>query len=286
MKRESAVLDALRARMGEAPWVVGLGALGIALGVLCVLTGALRGFEVPPEGDLWETATFDGAVGVFVVTMALLVPDAGFGRKGRRWWTVALFGVTGYSYGIETVQAFRGLDPRFSAVAGATDQILGGVFFLTALGLMVLFVVLAWRYVRRRSTPLGLAVRYGAATALLAFAVGVGMTVIEGRTVGSAGNLLPLHAVGFHGLQAVPLVALLMIWAGAPANVAKRRIHMAGLAWAGVCLAVLWQTVEGAAPLEPSPALAAAFVCLAAWTATLGAAFRTWMGPRAAGTAH
>lgn len=280
MKRASEVLDALRARTGEAPWVVGLGALGIALGVLCVLTGTLRGFEVSPEGDLWETATFDGAVGVFVVTMALLVPDAGFGRTGRWCWTVALFGVTGYSYGVETVQAFRGLDPRFSAVAGTTDQILGGVFFLTALGLMVLFLVLAWRYVRRRATPLGLAVRYGAATALLAFGVGIGMTVIEGRTVGSAGNLLPLHAAGFHGLQAVPVVALLLTWAGAPADVTKRRVHLAGLAWVGVCLAVLWQAAEGAAPLEPSPALAAAFVGLAAWTVTVGTAFRTWVRRR------
>ena len=47
-----------------------------------------------------------------------------------------MVGMIVYAYSIETVQAFRGLDPRFSNVAGPVDQALGGVFFLSAVGIM------------------------------------------------------------------------------------------------------------------------------------------------------
>jgi hypothetical protein len=44
---------------------------------------------------------------------------------------------------------------------------------------------------------------------MFAFAGGLWMIVIQGRKTGVAGNILPLHAAGFHGLQAVPIVAIL-----------------------------------------------------------------------------
>jgi hypothetical protein len=243
-----------------------------------ILTSALVSFQgVTP-------ATFNAAVGVFHLTQATLVPEAGFTEKGQRRWGTALIIATLYAYGIETVQAFRGLDPRFSAVAGPADQILGGVFFLDAVFIMVLFVVLAWRFLRAETTLIRLAVRYAAAACLVSFGVGIWMSVFQGRMTGVQGNLLLIHAAGFHGLQAIPLVALLLVWGSAPASVASRWVHVAGIAWGGLCGAILWQASAGRGPLEVSPATVATLVFFGGWALAALVAVRAWV--RKATEAH
>ena len=145
-----------------------------------------------------------------------------------------MVGMIVYAYSIETVQAFRGLDPRFSNVAGPVDQALGGVFFLSAVGIMGLFTVLAVKYFRAPTTPVVVAVRYGAAACLIAFGIGLLMSAISTRQVGEAGNLLVLHAAGFHGIQAVPFVALLLHWARADRSISGPLVHLAGLGESGL----------------------------------------------------
>lgn len=282
MSRPDDVWSALLAQLGKEPRVAWLGLLGVTLGALCALLGLARGFNVPPEGNLWETATFNGAVGIFHLTQATLAPEAGFTEKGQGRWGTALIIATLYAYGIETVQAFRGLDPRFSAVAGAPDQILGGVFFLDAVFIMVLFLVLAWRFLRSETTPLRLAVRYGAAACLVSFGVGIWMSIFQGRTVGVEGNLLPIHAAGFHGLQAITLVALLLVWSGAPEVASRRWVHIAGIAWAGFCSAILWQAGTGGNPLEVSPATVTTLVFFGGWALAAFVAVRAWVQPSTA----
>ena len=253
-------------QLSREPRVAWLGLLGVALGGLCALVGLVRGFDVLPEGNLWETATFNGAIGVFHLTQAALAPAAGFTERGQRWWATALIVTTLYAYGIETVQAFRGLDPRFSAVAGPADQILAGVFFLDALLIMALFLILAWRFFSADVTPVRLAVRYAAAACVLAFGVGISMSIVtQGRMVGIEGNLLPIHAAGFHGLQAIPLVALLFAWGGPREALARRWVHVAGIAWLGICGAVLWQAGAGWNPLEATPAMLMTLVFVGGW---------------------
>ncbi len=270
------VVAALVEQLGRARSVAGLGLLGVGLGGACAAVGLAGGFEVPPEGDLWETAIFDGAVGVFVLTQAALLPEAGFGESGRRRWAAALGVSTLYAYAIETVQAFRGLDPRFSAVAGPADRLLGGLFFLDALLLMALFLILAWPFFRRSGDPLRLAVRYAAVACAISFGVGIWMSTLgSGRFVGGAGNLLPIHAAGFHGLQALPLVALLFLWGNA-AGPARLWIHVAGVAWLGLCAALLWQAVSGRAPLELSGATAVAWLSFGVWLSVAAHAVGTW----------
>ena len=73
------------------------------------------------------------------------------------------------------------------------------------------------------------------------------------RDPAAHGYLLPfLYYKGFHALQALPLVALLFIWAGAEPTFARRWIHVAGLAWIAACLAVAAQMFAGHAPLAQS----------------------------------
>lgn len=265
------------AQLGKEPRVAWLGLLGVALGTCCALAGLVRGFSVPPEGNLWETAIFDGSLGVFLLTLALLAPEAGFTARGQRRWGTVLIVATLYAYGIETIQALRGLDPRVSAVAGAADQILGGVFFLDAIIIMLLFLMLGWRFVRAPTTPLRLAVRYAVVACMVSFAIGIWMSVYLGREVGAAGNMLPIHAAGFHGLQAIPLIALLLVWSGASDRVAQRWVHVAGLAWWGFCGAILWQAGTGSAPMAMSPALLATFVFFGGWALAVAVALRAWV---------
>ena len=141
MKRLGLLGTAIRGPLVQLPALTGLGVVGLTLGAMCVAGAIARGVEVPPEGNLLETATFDGALGLFILTLAVLAPGVEWTRRGRRIWVRLLVGFTLYAYAIETTQAFRGLDPRFSRVAGPLDQAAGGIFFLTALGIMCCFLV-------------------------------------------------------------------------------------------------------------------------------------------------
>ena len=271
------VWEKLRAQLGKEPIVTRLGLFGVFLGSACVAFGLVLGFRIPPEGNLWETATFDAALGIFILTQAALVPEAGFSEKGQRRWAWTLVPLALYAYGIETVQAFRGLDPRISQVGTPTDQILGGVFFLIALGVMVVFLVLAWRFFRSESTPLRIAVRYGAIASMVGFFVGIWMSVVTaGRFVPEEGNLLFIHATGFHGLQAVPLVALLLVWGGAGDAKARRWVHAAGLAWVTACARILWQSMAGRPMATLSVPTTAAGLLLASWAIIAVMALRVW----------
>ena len=253
------------------------GVLGIALGAVCFFGMAFHGVIVEPEGNLYKAATFDIAVGLFLLTLGLI---ARISDVGPRWrWT--LIGLALFGYGVETIQIFRGYDPRFSRASSPLDQAIGGVFFLSALGIMVCFLVLVMRFFLRPTTgergALILALRYGTAASLLAFGVGIAMSALGGPRVGASGNLLPLHAAGFHGLQAIPLVALLLGWARVPEEKSRRAVHLSGIAWLAACVAIALQTSSGRSVLEPSVATAIAAAVLLAWALILAKALLTFL---------
>ena len=268
-------------RTMETPALTAGGFVGIVLGLLCLAVMVAKGgVPIPPEGDLSKPATFNIAVGIYLLTIVLLVPSAGFSERGKkRWvrWNVALFG---YAYIIETVQVFRGLDPRFSKHGTPLDQLAGGVFFLAALGTLVLFIIMAVKFFRRgrpdADSPIILAIRYGSVAALGAFTAGIWMSVIGGRTTGAAGNVLPLHALGFHGLQAVPLIALLLLWSGYDSRETRKWVHATGIVWVAACAAVAWQTIAGRSVSEMSAAPLVTAFLLAVWMGIGLFAFWRW----------
>lgn len=268
-----------------------VGVLGIALGLGCAAAIGIRGSEfVAPEGHLQKAMTFDLAVGIYTLTLVLCLPMARLSARGLAAWRWTSVVLTLYAYGMETVQIARGLDPRFTRAGAVSDQILGAVFFLTANGMVVLFGILAWKILRRRTDgadgPLLLAIRYGSAAVFAAFAAGYWMSALQGPRVGEAGNLLPLHAAGFHGMQALPLVAVLLTWAGMGMERARPWLHAAGTAWLAACAAIAWQTAQGRPVLEASPAMAVAAACLLAWGAVAALAARTWLRGGDASPAH
>jgi hypothetical protein len=258
-----------------------LASIGIIAGLFCYGVYALRGgAPIGAEGDLTKPASFNIAVGIYLLTLAMLFPSSRFTPKGaRRWvaWTIVLFM---YGFVLETVQTFRGIDPRFSRVGSRIDGLLGGIFALVAIGFIVLFIVLARQFFRDRPdarSPIILAIRYGCAATLAAFAAGVWMSVIQGRHTGAAGNVLALHALGFHGLQAVPIVALLLVWSGADSAQTRRWVHAAGITWLAVCAAVAYQTFIGRSVYERAPVMIAGAFLLIVWAAIAALALWGWL---------
>ncbi len=276
-RRLQFLIATLRPALAWSRPLTAMGVLGVVLGAVCLAAAGLRGVEVAPEGNLLETGTFNGSVGIFGLTLVVLAAGVSWSDRGGRWWAGLLAGASLYAYAVETVQAFRGLDPRLSQVAGPADQIIGGVFFLDALLILGCFVVLAVKYFRAAPSPVILAVRYGALASFVAFGVGIWMTAVtQGRYVAEAGNLLPLHAVGFHGLQAVPMLALLAGWAVIPEPLVRRRVHLVGSLWLGACLALAWQSGTGRPVAELSVATAVAAACLLTWFLFTALAARDW----------
>ena len=99
---------------------------------------------------------------------------------------------------------------------------------------------------------------------MIAFADGIWMSAIQGRFTGAAGNILLLHAFGFHALQAIPVVAWLFSRSRVPERVARVWVHAAGMACVAACLAIAWHPAAGLPLSEPSlPILTALGVLVA-----------------------
>ncbi|NIR51652.1 DUF4281 domain-containing protein [candidate division KSB1 bacterium] len=266
----SAAVQQLTAQFAKERTLFLSGVTGIAIGLIGLVVMFVHGPIIGPEGVLRKAVSFDIAVGIYVLTILLFLPLSGFSEDGlRRWrgWHVTL---TYLAYAIENIQIARGLDPRFSRHGSPADNMFGGIFFLIAMGLVVLFLILALSIFRERTgtkdTPLLLATRYAFACTIFAFAAGLWMSFAGGSTFGSSASILPLHAIGFHGLQAVPIIALFQRWSGVSINEAKRWVHMAGSMWLAACIAIAGQTVLGRTMLEVSWLPALTLALLAGWS--------------------
>jgi len=257
------------------------GITGIVLSALVATVAIVRGVSVPPEGDLSKAITFDLAVGLYMLTIALFVSLAAFTPRGGRRWMRWYVGLTLYGYGVETTQTLRGIDPRFTRVGTSVDQIVGATFGLAALGMIACFVILAVKLWRRPlSSTEGLvllALRYASVSTIMGFVAGMWMSANLGRHVGAGGNILPLHALCFHAIQAVPLVAILFQRSKTPDGIARPWIHAAGVTWLGVCLAVAQQTAAGQAVTSFSPVMFAAYGLMLGWMLSVGMAMRRGM---------
>lgn len=275
-----------RTVFGREPGLTALGLAGLGIAALSLLAVAVRGPFIPPEGKMLDAVTFSFGVGVFTLTIALLLPEAGFSPVARRRWRRLAYVFLVFGLVLEPLQAFRGLDPRFTEVGGAVDVVTGILFGVTALLNTVLFVVLGLRFFRddvlRERPLLRAGIRYGVVAVWVSFAVGVVMSIIGGRVIGNDGDLMLTHALGVHGIQTVPLVALLIIWAGHSAHRAPW-LHAAGIGWLTACAATLINAALGNAPSDLSILMVVALAGLVTWLVTTGRA-ATAVGHRLQGS--
>jgi hypothetical protein len=157
------------------------------------------------------------------------------------------------------------------------------LFFASALGIATLSIALAARAFEARISGrrglLVLAARWAAASMMIGFLAGIWLSANQGRVVAPGGNLLPLHAAGFHGVQAIPLVALLMAWSPVAVGVARRWVNIAGAAWAAACIAIWWQTAIGLAVTDLSGAGIIAVILLGVWTLAALRSVVAWRTP-------
>ncbi len=271
------ILRSLQSLWRRERVLTGCALLAFALAGVVVTAAAARGsWSVPPEGRLLDAFKFETGVGIYFLTIALLVPLSGMPARARTRWVRGSAIVAVYFVLIEAVQALRGLDPRFTVAGSSMDQAAGAVFGVTALLMLVLFAILARRFFRDDvlvdHRPLRTSLRYGITATAFAFGSGLAMTAMRTRLVAETGDLMPLHAAGFHGLRAVPLVALL---AGASAldSVTRMRLtHTAGVAWLVLCAALLLQSLSGAPLFAATPAAAGVAIAFLVWASCVGVA--------------
>ncbi|MGM0884913.1 MAG: hypothetical protein ACQEXQ_28210 [Bacillota bacterium] len=246
-------------------WLVLTGLLGFLLAGVCALWIVLYGGEVSPEGDLSKAFSFNAALGMFLLSTAAISPFSGMKAKSRAFFRWSYIILALYSYFAETVQNFRGVNPRFVQDGSAFDIGVGNGFAFVALLLVLYYLVLAIQYFRRKAynlrPELVLGIRYAMIAIMLSFAAGIWISINQGRFIGLNGNIIWLHGLGFHALQAVPLVAWLTERTSLTPTVSRRWIHLTGIAYLLGLLAIGWQTFLGNSIMEWSVLPLLACVC-------------------------
>jgi hypothetical protein len=268
----------VRDLMLRNPPVVYIGLIALAFAAACAGVAAVNGgWHLGPEGRLLEAAKFDVAFAFYAFTIAAILPLAGFSDRRRTTFVRVFVAMVAFSLLVENVQSWRGLNPRFSRVAGVPDQILGGIFFLSALVIFWLFIDLISTFFRRTSLTdhplLRDALRFASAATVLAFSVGIVMSLVGSRMVAGSGNLMPIHAAGFHALQAVPLVALLLRRTSLGAAGARAVVRLAGTGWLLLCVGLVVQAAMGDSPLSPGLGSGMAVAGALLWLSALGVAW-------------
>ncbi|MDQ6419755.1 hypothetical protein RB620_09965 [Paenibacillus sp. LHD-117] len=252
-------------------WMVATGLLGFALALMCGVWALIGGAEMPPDGNLWKAFSFNAALGIFMLSTAAISPLSGMGRKGRAFFRWSYIVLALYSYFLETVQNIRGVNPRFAENGSTFDIIAAGVFGLVALllaGYYLLFAIQFFKRTTYEANPeLVLGIRYAMVSIMVAFAGGISISMNGGRFIGAEGNLIWLHGMGFHAIQALPFIAWLAVGSALPAAFRRTLIHVSGIAFFLGLLAMGWQTLLGRPLLEWSALPLAAAACFILVTA-------------------
>lgn len=243
------------------------GLLGFLLAAVCGIWTLAFGGEVSPGGDVSRAFSFNAALGVFLLSTAAVLPFSVMGGKSRAFFRRGYIVLALYAYAAETVQNFRGVNPRFVENGSAFDQAVGNVFAFVALLLILFYVYMGARFFGSRPYKLRpemtLGVRYAMIAVVVSFAAGIWISVNQGRYTGAHGNIIWLHGLGFHALQAVPFVAWLTERTSLPARTRRRLIHAVGITFLLGLAAVGWQTWNGDAILQWSALPIAAGCCFA-----------------------
>lgn len=219
---------------------------------------------------------WDGAVSLrkpfafgvsFGVTTATLGWVAGRLRVNRRLGGVAVVAMVVanlYEVGWVTVQRARGVPSHFAPEGpDAVAFALGGVAIAVTVAVVVWLALVAFR--RDGGDPLVLAFRAGLLILLVGSAVGGWMiqagnaAAIDGvaptSTIAPGGLMKIPHAVGLHGIQTLPVLALLAR-RGLPPVAARRWVGVGSAGYTLLTAASILQTAAGRAPGEPGAAVA------------------------------
>jgi hypothetical protein len=209
---------------------------------------------IAPEGNMRDAFSFNAAIGMFILSIAAILPLSRFGARKRKVVRWLFIFASIYSYTIETLQNFRGLNPRFSREGTVVDIVAGMLFGVISLVLVALTIVLMVHFLRMKQSHgrplLIMGIRYAFLSVLAANSAGIWMIVLQDRLTGGAGNLIVLHGVGFHALQTLILPAWLLEKAQIHEKFKKILIHTGSIAWMLMVLVLGIQTALGQTVFE------------------------------------
>ncbi|WP_338448827.1 hypothetical protein R4Z09_21785 [Niallia oryzisoli] len=240
---------------GEKALVI-TGIVGFILAVFTKIVIFIQGPVILPEGNLNDVFSFNAAIGSFILSIAAILPLARLKKHKRkliRWTFVA---ASLYSYGIETIQNFRGLNPRFSQEATLVDLMAGMVFAVVSLTIVILGLLLMVQFFRIKKPferhLLIIGTRYAFLSVLAANAAGIWMILLQDRLIGVSGNFIVLHGIGFHAMQTLIIPAWLLEKVQVQEIIQKRLVHIGSIAWMISIIMIGFQTALGRTVFELS----------------------------------
>jgi hypothetical protein len=262
-------------------WHRPLLALAAAMSVLALVAavGVFVDDRVLVGAAIWlKPFKFAVSLAVYSVTLAWML--AVLPRRSRlgEWTGTAIVGFAFVEIAIITAQVIRGQRSHFNA-ATPLDVSLFAIMALSIMALFVAHLVIAVVALRQRipDRVASYAIRLGLLLSAVGFLVAVPMVlpmqdpgiagVAGAHSVGvpdggpglpitgwstTGGDLRVGHFVGMHGLQALPLLALLLTRRTRLGTTQKTRILViAAIAYAGLTVLLTWQALRGQPLLRP-----------------------------------
>lgn len=249
-------------------WLLALGLVTTLSGVAHVIVWLAAGQPSLVGPVTWrKPIVFGLSIGVLafsLVWIVRLLPDTPSLTRQARWLTGLLL----LELSLIDLQQWRGVGSHFNVATTLDAAIFQamGVIILAASGILAWWT---WRLFRapRRDQPREQLTAARAGMVLLGLGNLLGITlVVWGNTMlartgavpatlGAAGDLKLTHAIALHGLQVLPIVALVV----AAVPEVGRRVGLVRLAAAGhlsLLGVALGQALQGRAPGDLSPAVA------------------------------
>lgn len=257
---------------GESSLVI-TGLTGFILSAGIAIFILFNGISIAPEGNMKDAFSFNCAIGMFILSIAAILPLARFGERKKkviRWFFII---ASLYSYTIETLQNFRGINPRFSRAGSVGDMAAGMFFGVISLVLVTLALVLMVHFLRMKQPHerplLILGIRYAFLSVLLANLAGIWMILLQDRFTGEGGNFIVLHGIGFHALQTLILPAWLLEKVQVHEFLKKSLIHYGSMFWMISILLIGIQTALGYTAFELTTLPILAGLLLLFWLGTV-----------------
>lgn len=245
------------------------GIIGFVLAAGIAIYIFFQGPIILPEGNMEDALSFNAAIGIFVLSIAAILPIAGLGTRKRKVIRWIFFVASLYAYTIETVQHFRGLNPRFSREGSIVDMIGGILFGVDSLLLVTLTFLLTIQFFRikfpNERPLLILGIRYALLSVLVANIAGIWMILLQDRYTGDSGNLIVVHGLGFHALQSLILPGWLLEKAKVNERNKKLLIHYGSIAWMLSIILIGIQTALGRTVFELTSLPVLACILLFIW---------------------
>ncbi|WP_238650692.1 hypothetical protein [Paenibacillus piscarius] len=252
--------------------LVMLGLLGFAIAGYAAVIMFFQGAVVLPEGNIQNVFSFAAALGIFLLSIAAIFPLAGFTTRMRKVVRRLNIVAASYSYAIETLQNFRGFNPRFSKAGSLVDTLAGALFGVLSLSFVIGGILLAVQFLKMKaplSRPILITgIRYALLSVFIANLAGLMMMSLQGRFTTAGGNYIVLHGIGFHSLQTLLLPAWLLEHSNYRQDRQRLLLHTGCIAWLMAILLIAVQTGLGRSMFEVDLFPMLASLCLLVWLLT------------------